>query len=334
MAYSDGLHLPLHRANFKLVSPVTQAEFDEVQEEQVWDRLMTKQLRSLVPAAGLHLHPAMGKLIHEVTRLPQPIGLLSLARGGIPVGLALAEAARTRGVQLHHSALGMVRGEKERLRWPTASGVAPRSVVVLDGWTGSGATVNEVRQRWVGARVWTAALVDPANRCDIAGTREAVLCPHAIVQRSLALGMGRVRRDPSGGLQSIVSPQVASDMTRYVSMLGSASDEVFNKTQAPYAVSAPPVRSRRSRTPWPDHVRPERDRWRVGVNETWRALARRTLTEIHVNPQFRRSPDVELLVTCAAVPVRYTEFGEIKVAGIEAAPGTNHHSERRVAGTS
>ncbi|PVZ14219.1 phosphoribosyltransferase domain-containing protein [Actinomycetospora cinnamomea] len=122
--------------------------------------------------------------------------LLSLARAGTPVAVLVRRwASRVRGVALPHYAMSVLRGrglDRAALDALTAAH-DPASLVLVDGWTGTGGIVDEVagdlarHARATGHRVdpTVAVLADPAHATALYGTRADLLVPQACLNATV-----------------------------------------------------------------------------------------------------------------------------------------------------
>lgn len=119
--------------------------------------------------------------------------LLSLARAGTPVGVALqAILSAHYGQQVPHFSLSIIRDrsiDANALRYVLAQGFAPEQLVFIDGWTGKGVISREL-QRSIAAFNQTQGcqissdlfvLSDLAGVTPFAATSEDYLIPSAIL---------------------------------------------------------------------------------------------------------------------------------------------------------
>lgn len=287
----------------------TEPEFThELARERSADLRLLPTFRRLLALAPEQLGIAVTQLVAQIMQLPPPIGILSLARGGIPIGTLLARIASRFRTPVKQGILGWVRDETGPLDDDFLA-CGSGSLVVVDGWTGTGDSIREVRERWAGRPMVTAALSDPAGVCDIVGTHEDVLCPHALMQSALSWGLGRVRRLRSGVL-------IAPRDDQYPEGL---HDEYHRSLLQRARLSALPVHaprcaaSRSSANP-AQQTRADRSETRLGINECWRAAARNELAQLVVNPRFADEHDVVLLLDHHAGPVRELDLGALRCA--------------------
>lgn len=286
-------------------------ESDVIQDlkEQAADARMMPYFTLLMAHYRESLAMATGELARLVCQVPGPVHLVSVMRAGLPIGLALSRIARRAGREFTHELLPFVRGDSGALdRGAGAAG----TTVVVDGWTGSADTLREIRRRWKGDKLILAALVDPAGYCDLAGTRGDLLCPHALLQQRMSLGLGRFRFDPQRGVVATASAWDASALEDYVTQL-----------------ITPPVRASVSygdayggRVGSVDAPGVDRTRCRLGINECWRAFARDELGGLIVDLSAGPSLGVSLLSELARVPIRFADLdghsclGLISEAGV------------------
>ncbi|MEU5302761.1 phosphoribosyltransferase [Streptomyces noursei] len=139
-------------------------------------------------------------------RGPRPV-LVSLARAGTPVGILMRRwAAHTRGLDLPHYAVSIVRGrgiDTTALRW-LAAHHDPADVVFVDGWTGKGAITRELAgaladfTEYPGSTAYPgsagrpgfdpriAVLADPGGCVTTYGTRDDFLIPSACLNSTVS----------------------------------------------------------------------------------------------------------------------------------------------------
>ncbi|MDD7936897.1 phosphoribosyltransferase domain-containing protein [Actinomycetospora lutea] len=149
--------------------------------------------RSAEPVAA-----AVGVLADRVLARRGPGAVLvSLARAGTPVGVLVRRwAARVRGIALPHYAMSVVRGrglDRAALHALVAAH-DPAALVLVDGWTGAGGILDEIRAdlaRYAGETgalvdPTVAVLADPAHRTPLHGTRDDLLVPQACLNATVS----------------------------------------------------------------------------------------------------------------------------------------------------
>lgn len=131
--------------------------------------------------------------------------LVSLARAGTPVGILLRRwAEQVHGLALPHYSVSIVRGVG--IDTVALDHIAARhdasGVVFVDGWTGKGAIVTELRQalqRYAGPRfpAELAVLADPGSCAGLFATRADVLIPSACLNSTVCGLVSRTVYSPA-----------------------------------------------------------------------------------------------------------------------------------------
>jgi hypothetical protein len=122
--------------------------------------------------------------------------LVSLARAGTPIGILMRRWALSRGLDLPHYTMSIVRGrgmDHEALRY-LARHHDPADVIFVDGWTGKGAITRELALsvQVANAALRTAyspqlaVLADPGACVDLFGTREDFLVASACLNSTVS----------------------------------------------------------------------------------------------------------------------------------------------------
>lgn len=208
--------------------------------------------RSAEPVAA-----AVGVLADGVlTRHGPGAVLVSLARAGTPVGVLVRRwAARVRGIALPHYALSVVRGRGlDRAALNALVGAHdPASLVLLDGWTGEGGIVDEVRadlaryadETGIVIDPTVAVLADPAHRTPLYGTRDDLLVPQACLNATVSGLVSRTVARPD-----LVGPG-AYDGARFYAGLaaGDRTAAFLDVVSDRFPRSAPPLPPLPARSP-------------------------------------------------------------------------------------
>lgn len=134
-------------------------------------------------AVCAHLVDAIAERL--VRQYPRGVLLVSLARGGTPLGALLTRALTPR-VEAPHVSVSVIRDHgvdqvalgEARAAWPHLP------FVIVDGWTGRGRVAREVRASLPGVPLVAAA--DPAHAADIAGTRDDTLVPWCLLNATVS----------------------------------------------------------------------------------------------------------------------------------------------------
>ena len=127
---------------------------------------------------------AVGVLADQVMRRKgSGVGLVSLARAGIPVGILLKRYIQKKyHVCVKHYSISIIRGrgiDKNAMKYLLRHH-APETLLFVDGWIGKGAILRELKKeiaQYKGVSSEIAVLADPANVTDYCGTHEDILIP-------------------------------------------------------------------------------------------------------------------------------------------------------------
>lgn len=120
------------------------------------------------------------------------IVLVSLARAGLPVGILLKHyLERFLHRNVYHYGVSIIRGRgiDHQAMQSILERHAPQNLQFVDGWTGKGAILKELKQALaaypaVSARL--AVLADPAQITDLCGTYEDFLIPSACLNATVS----------------------------------------------------------------------------------------------------------------------------------------------------
>lgn len=120
------------------------------------------------------------------------IVLVSLARAGLPIGILIKHyLERYRQRTVYHYGISIIRGKgiDHMAMRAILARHAPQSLQFVDGWTGKGAILKELKQALaaypeVSARL--AVLADPAQITDLCGTYEDFLIPSACLNSTVS----------------------------------------------------------------------------------------------------------------------------------------------------
>ncbi|WP_293913745.1 cysteine protease StiP domain-containing protein [Deinococcus sp.] len=159
-----------------------ESEPSDVQEQAYADSLARSGERLGIQLASLAAHLAASG---------QPVTLLSLPRGGLPVGAVLLRLLRRAGTDTEHHAISVIRGvglDLGALDTVLASRLVA-SLVFVDGWTGKGSVRATLRSSLSGHPAQGTPLLvlsDPANVAELAATREDQLLPHAALNATVS----------------------------------------------------------------------------------------------------------------------------------------------------
>jgi hypothetical protein len=272
---------------------------------------------------------AVGVVTEQVllVRGPSPV-LVSLARAGTPVGILMRRWALSRGLDLPHYTMSIVRGrgmDQEALRY-LARNHDPARVMFVDGWTGKGAITRELAMSVKVANdalrtaysPRLAVLADPGACVDLFGTREDFLVASACLNSTVS---GLVSRTVLN--DALIGPGDFHGAKFYDELRGSDVSRLFVETVVAHFASVTrqveidlPHLLQADRRPtwagWREVDRVSREYGigdvnlvKPGVGETTRVLLRRVPWKILVRPD--RAADLEHVLHLAAqrgVPVQ------------------------------
>lgn len=159
--------------------------------------------------------------------------LVSLARAGVPIGILIKRYLKqAHDLETPHYAVSIVRGrgiDEQALNY-LAKNYDPADIIFVDGWTGKGAIVRELRQalQAYGEQAGIffpndlAVLADPGKCVDIYGTREDYLIPSACLNSTVSGLISRtVLRD------DLILPGDYHGAKFYADLMSSDLSEVF-----------------------------------------------------------------------------------------------------------
>lgn len=144
-------------------------------------------------------------------RRPGQITLVSLARGGTPVGVVLVHLLRDVFERsARHYSLSVIRDrgvDEAALRHILAHGSAPESIVFVDGWTGKGTIARELQASVASFNTANGTAIDPGLHVlsDIAGvaacaaSADDYLIPSSILNATVSGLISRTVLDESVG---------------------------------------------------------------------------------------------------------------------------------------
>ncbi|MFV0461287.1 MAG: phosphoribosyltransferase domain-containing protein [Actinomycetales bacterium] len=250
---------------------------------------------------------------------PRPGMLVSLARAGVPVGILLRRwYAFTRGADVPHYAVSIVRGRGIDTLAMDYLAAQPARPVFVDGWTGKGAITRELTaaitayntERGTAFDPELVVLADPGRCVRTYGTREDFLIPSACLNSTVSGLVSRTvlsdRLIGPGDFHGakFYAGLAADDVsTDFLDAVSGAFADVYSQVQRDW-----PVLAASDRTPdwagWQAVERISRE-YRIGqvnlvkpgVGETTRVLLRRVPERILIRPCAR--PDLQHVLALA-----------------------------------
>lgn len=118
--------------------------------------------------------------------------LVSLARAGIPIGILIKRYIESKyAVKIRHYTISIIRGrgiDEVAMKY-ILEHHKPESIQFIDGWTGKGAILKELKkeiQKYEGVSDDLAVLADPAWITDMCGTHEDFLIPSSCLNATVS----------------------------------------------------------------------------------------------------------------------------------------------------
>jgi len=263
---------------------------DEPEPEAIVRHLFARSLATQarrVAAAVAVIAAAVASEMPSVT-------LVSLARAGIPTGVLIKRYLEQffPATQATHYGIGFLRGigldlhAMDTIRRTND----PAGIVYVDGWTGKGATIDELRasSSAIGIACRLAVISDPLRAAEFPGTCDDLLVPHALLNKTVCGLISRpvIRRATDGTRRFAVHHcrdyAHLDDSVRHV-------DAISAEFQAPAATGGEKPSPQRDEAPLvavraaaAEFTGARTDHIKAGLAETCRALTRNRATRILV----------------------------------------------------
>lgn len=274
---------------------------------------------------------AVARLAELLYRRKGPgLVLVSLARAGIPIGILLRRYLLTRQVEVKHYAISIIRGrgiDRNAMDYILARH-DPGAVQFVDGWTGKGAILGQLRAAladYPSVDASLGVLADPANLTDLCGTHEDILIPSSCLNATVT---GLLSRTFLRG--DLIGPQDFHGAAYY----GALAEEDLSR-QFLDCITAHFPKDFQGEAPAPlgprgiDVVRAVAAHYGIadlnlvkpGIGEATRVLLRRLPWKIIVNPAFQGAAELRHLRQLAEeknVPWEPSQvpLGNYKVCGL------------------
>ncbi|AFZ67459.1 cysteine protease StiP family protein [Deinococcus peraridilitoris] len=197
-----------------------------------YQALFERALHEGAPQLARHV-AGLARVVHEEVRIRRRVNsaivLVSLARGGTPIGVLVTRALRSLyGEEVHHYGVSIVRDHGidgvalDFIRARHTDG----SVIFLDGWTGKGVIAAELRRsvktynatRGSALQGELFVVSDPGGAAARCATRLDYLVPNAMLGATVAGLVSRtVLPGPAGDLHgsAFLAQLAAHDVTRH-----------------------------------------------------------------------------------------------------------------------
>ncbi|WP_425144963.1 cysteine protease StiP domain-containing protein [Deinococcus sp.] len=161
--------------------------------------------RGALARNGERIGALLAGLCAELLRTYPGAVLVSLARGGTPVGCALRRLARRWGAELPHHTLSIIRGSGlDAAALAQVRDLHPGApLIFIDGWTGKG-SIFQTLQASLPPEVppLLAVLSDPAGAATHAATHDDLLLPHAALNATVCGLLSRTFLDAQAPLHA------------------------------------------------------------------------------------------------------------------------------------
>lgn len=190
-------------------------------------------------------------------RAKQKTVLVSLARGGTPIGVLLKRSLELLGVTVKHYSVSIIRDHGiDALALATiAKQHDDQSLAFIDGWTGKGMIAKELKnsvsvfnqqhKRQIASDLWV--LSDPAGVADTAATRLDYLLPNAMLNSTISGLISRSTLSQDGGYHAVMElPELAAyDVSSsFVSQMMAVIEQQLEQKPAPVLGACPEQQQR------------------------------------------------------------------------------------------
>ena len=136
---------------------------------------------------------AIALLAEQILQEKGPdVVLVSLARAGIPAGILVKRYLQRRyGLSVDHYAISIIRGrgiDKNAMKYLLQQ-YSPEQLQFIDGWTGKGVILRELKQdlqAFPGVSDRLAVIADPAAITDLCGTYSDLLIPNSCLNSTVS----------------------------------------------------------------------------------------------------------------------------------------------------
>lgn len=270
---------------------------------------------------------AIGALADQLASRKE-LTLVSLARAGIPIGILVKQYLRWKyGRDVPHYAISIIRGrgiDKNAMDY-ILSRHSRESVVFLDGWTGKGAILRQLREAlldYPGVSAELAVAADPANMTELCGTHEDILIPSSCLNCTVSGLISRTfLRD------DIIGPGDFHGAAYYGELAGEDKSYEFIE-----AIEAHFLRENRPPDPigrkngleqalelGREYGVADVNLIKPGIGETTRVLLRRVPWRVLLDPRAKGSPAVAHILQLAkerSVPIEWRELESYRACGI------------------
>jgi len=281
---------------------------------------------------------AVGNLSDKIIeKKGKDVVLVSLARAGIPIGILLKHYIQKKfSLKVPHYSISIIRGkgiDKNAMNF-LLNHFQPEQLLFVDGWTGKGAILNELKkamEHYQGVSSEIAVIADPANRTDLCGTHEDILIPSSCLNCTVSGLISRtfLREDligPDDFHGAIYYEELKHSDLSYPFIESIEKQFDFHKKTAE-TQTKPFVKTNEIKGSGIEEVKEIAKKFEIedlnlikpGIGETTRVLLRRVPWKILIDQTYQNHPQLNHLVQLAKekkVPVLYTTLNHYKCCGI------------------
>lgn len=254
--------------------------------------------------------------------------LVSLARAGIPAGILLKHYISGKyHIDVPHYSISIIRGkgiDNNAMRYLLKRHCAEH-LLFVDGWTGKGAILNELKKAlsvYKGVSSELAVIADPANITELCGTHEDILIPSSCLNSTVSGLISRTfLRD------DIIGPNDFHGAVYYGELKDSDLSQSFLHAIESEFTPNPPLESYSSAGSGMEEIRELSSIYGVedinlikpGIGETTRVLLRRVPWKILINSDSQHDEALAHIIRLAEeknVPIEYRKLIHYKTCGI------------------
>ncbi|MCI6552463.1 MAG: cysteine protease StiP family protein [Lachnospiraceae bacterium] len=272
---------------------------------------------------------AIGRLADRVMQEKgEGVVLVSLARAGIPIGILLKRYLDFKyHVKVKHYSISIIRGrgiDRNAMNY-ILERHAPRQLLFVDGWTGKGAILNELKkelEQFPGVSPDMAVAADPANITRLCGTHEDILIPSSCLNSTVSGLVSRtfLRND-------IIGEEDFHGAVYYGELAGSdlsyafidAIEEKFVPESRTDGKGAEGVGMEEVMEIARAYGIEDTNLVKPGIGETTRVLLRRVPWRVLIHSKYKDSRELAHIVRLAEekkVPIEYYPLKHYRVCGI------------------
>ena len=276
---------------------------------------------------------AIGRLSDKIIeKRGKNVVLVSLARAGIPIGILLKHyISKKYSISPAHYSISIIRGkgiDKNAMKY-LLNKYNPKDILFVDGWTGKGAILNELKKatsEYEGISSQLAVVADPAYITELCGTNEDILIPSSCLNCTVSGLISRtfLRDDIIGKNDfhgAVYYKNLKNSDLSYQFINSIESEFEFKRIQNTEISKKRPVNT------GIEEVRKIAEKFNIndinlikpGIGETTRVLLRRIPWKILINEKNKNDASLNHIISLAeekSVPIEYFPLFNYKTCGI------------------